>query len=303
MKNLFLDEGTVQDIDKRVDRILSDLGNPTAEVQLPEVRQLLKLDLQYYSSKDDGLLKEVLHKLTIGAKQVLARPSLLADAIKTFDLKALFLPDRKRILIDSAMPDLKKRWGEGHEVLHSVLPWHADYSLGDNRTTLSPACHERIEAEANYGTGRLLFPPKPFGDLAYATAPTLEHIRKVARHFGNTITSTLWRYVENSDVCAFGSVGQHPRYPKDGEEDVSYFIRSRSFLRDFGQVTEKELFDKVRTYCSFRKAGPLGGAEAVFRDVSGQEHVFQMESFGITHAVLTLAIHVKVRTMVVPVGA
>lgn len=299
MKNLFLDEPTARDINRRVDKLLRDVGNPDYNVDLSSVRQLLKLDLHYYSSKDEGLLNEVVHKLTIGAKQVLARPSLLGEAIRAFDLRALFLPDRKQILLDSSMPELKKRWGEGHETIHSILPWHADYLLGDNKKTLSPSCHERIEGEANYGTGQLLFPAKTFVELAYSSPASLAQIKRLSSMYGNTITSTLWRYVEYSNEVVFGAVGQHPKHPSPGEESISYFIRSPRFHDQFSHVDEESVFKIVADYCTWQRSGPVGSAEAVLADVNGTAHVFSMESFGNRYHVLTLGRWLKVRAPIV----
>lgn len=89
MQNLFLSERTAKDIDRRVAKILKDLDNPQPPLRLEDVRYLLELDLRYYSSANDGILRETLHRLTMSGKQLLNRPGLLVDAVKKFDLKAL----------------------------------------------------------------------------------------------------------------------------------------------------------------------------------------------------------------------
>ncbi len=225
MRNIYLDEQTARDIEQHTDRVLKDLGYLTGKVNLAEVRDLLQLDLHYYASDDPGLLEEVVHRLTVGAKQVIKRPALLLEVIKKLDLKALFVPDRKRILIDSTLPDLKKRWSETHEISHSLIPWHAHYMLGDNRVTLSPTCQESIEAEANYGAGRLLFPAAPFLEMARSSLIDIALIKAIASHFGNTITSTLWRCVENSEGLMFGVIGA---YSGDFEQSFHAITSSRS---------------------------------------------------------------------------
>lgn len=289
MKNLHLDERTAHDIDERIRRIHGDLGYLGGKVSLFDVRDLLRLDIGYYAADDPSLLSEVVHKLKVGAKQVLGRPALLAEAIRNFDLKALFLPDRKRILIESTLPDIKKRWIEGHEVSHSVIPWHADYMLGDNRSTLSPSCHEQIEAEANYGAGRLLFPSDTFLQLRRSKNLDLAHVRRMAEHFGNSITSTLWRCIESDENPSFGVIGEHPRRPREGKSVVEYLIRSRSFEQWFSRFTEEEATSRLREYCKYGRAGPLGEAEIVISDDSGRQHVFLSETFGVSHHSLTLA--------------
>ena len=51
-----------QDIDDVIDRILRDLGNPEPPLKLEDVRELLKLDLTYYSKTDLNLLDEMSHR-------------------------------------------------------------------------------------------------------------------------------------------------------------------------------------------------------------------------------------------------
>jgi hypothetical protein len=146
---VYLRSKTAADIDGRVAKILRDLGVAEPPVRMEEVIDRLSLDRRYFSSTDEGFLHEAAHKLKVAGKQVFRRPGLLLDAVKKLSLKALFLPDRKRILIDKELPPTKQRWAEAHEVAHSVIPWHDQLMLGDTKQTLSPACHQQVEAEAN----------------------------------------------------------------------------------------------------------------------------------------------------------
>lgn len=301
MKNLLLDARTACDINKRVDRIHRDLDYRGGKVTLAEVRTLLNLDLAFYSADDGSVLNQFVHKLKVGAKQVMRRPGLLLDAVRRFDLKALFVPDRKQILIDADLPNLKKRWSEGHEVLHSVIPWHGAYMLGDNHLTLAPSCHERIEAEANYGAGRLLFPVAEFKALYVAQTLNMERIKAIANHFGNTITSTLWRCVESDDRPCFGVIGEHPRRPRVGKTEVEHLIRSPSFAQRFQIFDENAAMALLRAYCGHQRAGPLGTAEILVRDDDGQEHVFLAETFCNHYHTLTLAQYTHPRTTQVSV--
>src|SRR3984885_5366085 len=115
MRNTFLDVRTARDIDAVVTKILRGLGNPQPPLILDDVRALQKLDRQYYSSVDDGPLREFVSRAYIGAKQVFLRPTLILDVVRKRSLKALYLPDRRRVLIDSSQPQLKWRWSETHE--------------------------------------------------------------------------------------------------------------------------------------------------------------------------------------------
>jgi len=293
VRNTFLSERTAQDIDRLISKVLRDLSNPRPPLNLDEVRYLLKLDRQFYSSTDDGVLREFIHKLTLAGKQIAERPSLLLDVVRKWDLKALFLPDRKRILIDSSMPEMKWRWSEGHEINHSLIPWHNTLMMGDDKATLTPACHDKIEAEANYGTGRLLFLQDVFVEMARSSKPCFKSVGSLAKVFGNNLTNTLWRYVEQSDKMLLGVVCPHPRYLPgdfDPSDPCRYFIRSRSFLAQFPDITETELFRIIQSYCGRSRGGPLGNSEAILCDAKGGYHLFEFETFGNTHEVLTLGV-------------
>ena len=155
--NRVLSEKTARDIDQRVARVLRGLGNPEPPLRLEDVRELLDLDREFYTADDPGVIREAINRIRVAGTQVSKRPTLLYDAIKKFSLRALYLPDRKRILLDGSLPILKHRWNEGHEIGHSIIPWHGEVMLGDNVHTLSRDCREQVEAEANYAAGRLLF--------------------------------------------------------------------------------------------------------------------------------------------------
>ena len=135
-KNEILRARTAADIDERVERVLNGLGNPEPPLDLRTVRELLKLDRGYYSANDPGLLQETVSKLRIAGKQVLLRPTLLIEAVRKMDIRALYIPDQKRILIDKSQPKLKHRWNEAQEIGHSVLPWHEGAMLGNDDGTV-----------------------------------------------------------------------------------------------------------------------------------------------------------------------
>jgi len=53
-KNVIIKTKNALDIDRKVERVLRDLGNPEPPLDLEVVRELLKLDLEYYTAKDPG---------------------------------------------------------------------------------------------------------------------------------------------------------------------------------------------------------------------------------------------------------
>lgn len=294
-------ERNARDIDRQVEKVLRGLGNPEPPIRLADVRELLTLDLGYYSSVDDGLIRETISRLKIATKQFWYRPSILFDAIRKRDLKALYVPDGKRILLDSVLQKIKQRWGEGHEISHSIIPWHASYLHGDQTHTLSLACELEIEAEANFATGRMLFLRDRFREELLAGAVSIERIKALSSEYGNTITSTLWRAVECCETPAFAMVSQHPTYLSVEKRTIRYFVVSASFSNEFNQIGSEGIFKGIGTLCSARKRGPLADEEVAIRNDNGASHRFHVECFSNTYDVLTLGTSLGVSTSTISV--
>jgi hypothetical protein len=279
VRNVQVEPRAVRDIDEQVAKILRGLANPEPPLDLAHARALLKLDKGYYSTTDDSLLREMFSRLKIAGVQVLRRPTLLADAVRTLSLKALYLPDEKRILLDEDLPRLKHRWNEAHEIGHDIIPWHAGMMIGDTVDTLSPACHQMMEAEANYAAGQLLFLGSRFEDEANSEAPSLKLVKRLSGEFKNTITSTLWRMTEQSHrhLPLVSLVTGHPHPAKrkpdfNPAEPCRYCIQNEAFRMRFAHG-EQALFKAVADYCGAQRAGPLGEAEVVLADRNGERHV------------------------------
>lgn len=298
MKNVVIGAHETADLRAQVAKVLRGLGAPQPPLDLRDVRELLRLDRQYYSSTDDSAVREFVSKVKIAGTQIVARPTILLDVIRKASLSALWVPDRKRILIDRDTPVLKHRWYEAHEIGHSLPPWHGEFLYGDSETTLSPMCHEQLEAEANYAAGQLLFLGGRFAVEALDNAATLASVRTLAKRFGNTMTSTLWRYVEEAhDGQPMVGLVNPRALPGDALANTShlpsrYCIESPSFKTRF-DCTEPQLLAAVSTYAMYRRGGPLGEAEIVLVDRNGDGHIFRFESFSNGHSTLTLAVYAR----------
>lgn len=299
MKNLALSGRTTADIDGQVTKILRGLDNPEPPLNLVMVRELLKLDFNYYSSSDDGLLREVTSRLIVMGKQIIKRPTIVGDAVRTLSLKALYLPDQKRILLDKDLPALKHRWNEAHEIGHGIIPWHEGMMFGDNEQSLTPACHEKMEAEANYAAGQLLFMAERFRAEAVECAPSLDFVKQMSKQFGNTITSTLWRLVEHGNggraMVALVSGHPHPAMRKpdfDPAQPCRYCVESDEFRAKFA-ISETALFQAIAAYCRPSQGGTIGQDEVVLADRNGDDHRFLFETFFNRHEALTLGYWIK----------
>ena len=309
-RNRALSAKTAKDIDERVERVLRGLGLPEPPLRLEDVRELLKLDRGFYTADDPGVLREAVSRIRVAGTQVFKRPTLIIEAIRKASLQALYLPDRRRILLDASLPKLKHRWSEGHEIGHSLIPWHQEIMLGDNSLTLTPVCQEQVEAEANFAAGRLLFLRERFMDEARSLEPSIEAIQALKAIFGNTLSTTLYRVVESfgSDQPLVGMISDHPHSTRRGKEfDPSkpcrHFIRSPAFRRHFGKISEVELFGDVSGYCGAQGGGPLGEEEMILSDDNGECHRFQFETFFNRYDALTLGKYLRPAHNIMPVSA
>ena len=297
MKNVGLDHRTTEDIDDQIAKILRGLGNPEPPLDLRVVRELLKLDRAFYSTTDDSALRETFSRLKVAGIQVLKRPTILGDAVRALSLKALYLPDQKRILLDKDLPPLKHRWNEAHEIGHDIIPWHEGMMLGDTAETLTPTCHEIMEAEANYAAGQLLFLGKRFVEEAASETPSLDLVRRLGGIYGNTITSTLWRLAEQASAGRpiVAMVSGHPHRARrkadfDPANPCRYFIQSPEFRDRFGTLSEQQLFAIAAGYCGSQSGGLLGQEEILLADSNGTRHRFLFETFFNRYEALTLGI-------------
>ncbi|WAP66852.1 ImmA/IrrE family metallo-endopeptidase [Jiella pelagia] len=186
----------------------------------------------------------------MASKQIIRRPTLFFEAVAKFDLRALYLPDNKRILLDQSQPELKHRWHEAHEIGHSIIPWHEGAMLGDDRFTLNQNCHDQVEAEANFAAGRLLFLRDRFTAEARDHAPSIEAVRALKPVFGNTYTMTFWRSIETWGVSLpiVGMISDHPHPARrsadfDLATPCEHLVRSPAFAAGFNGVGEAEVFE------------------------------------------------------------
>lgn len=298
MKNHAIGRHEAEDLKKQVSKVLKGLGNPEPPLDLLQVRELLKLDVKYYSSTDTSFLQETISKLKIAGKQIIKRPSLLLDVVKKAKLSGLWIPDHKRILLDKDAPKLKHRWIESHEIGHGLAPWHQRYLFGDDSESLAYSCHEKLEGEANFAAGQLLFLQDRFVFEANDSEAAFKTVQALSKTFGNTLTSTMWRFIEetHSEKMMVGIVSQHPNKLKSDFDEAApckYLIESPRFKELFGNIDIISLFAQIKNYCSHAKGGPLGTSMLSLTDVNGENHQFRFESFYNGHECLTLGVYVR----------
>lgn len=284
MKNPQIGKSETKRIDKAVGRLLKDLEGMEPPLDLSQVRDYLKLDLEYYSGTDPSHLKQLVHSIKVAGNNVKMGKNMLGRVIKKLGLRGLLFWEDNRIMIDQDLHHAKHRWTEGHEIGHKLCDWHKHYLLGDSQNELSPTCQAKIEAEANYADGQLLFMQNRFVEESMAMPVSIESVKKLKQKFGNSNASTLYRLVEEyrGPEPLVGIVSEHPHHPSDDFDPLSpcrYMIQSRNFRKMFSNVTEQQLFQAMIGYCSFKSGGPLGSETLAILDNNGEGHEFAFESF------------------------
>lgn len=281
-----MDEFTSKDIDERVKRILREIGVKEPPLNLENVLSFLDLHRGYYDLQNPNLIQNVTHRLKIGSFKI-------KDILGKINLRGLWYPDEKKILIDNNVPELKKRWVISHEIGHKMVPWHKDFIFADIAETLDPDYREQLEAEANYAASSLLFLSSRFTEEAVDYTPSLESVQKLSKIYGNTQTMTLRRFVQFSQDIPMIAVVSKPHWKSNfmnysNDELCRYFLPSEKFTKKFGNISKFEVIEKIKSYTLQRKGGPIGTGEVIFSDSNGEEHSFEGESFFNTFDVLTL---------------
>lgn len=300
IRNHFIARKPGTDIAERVDLVLRKLGNPEPPLNLAAVRQLFGLERRFYPTDDKEFSLEAVSKIMVSTMHVYRRQLLLIEAVRRFDLSAVYLSKWRSIFLDPRLPGQKHRWSEAHEIGHTLIPWHGNAAFGDNRHTLSPECRRRVESEANFAAARLLFLGDRFGDEARSREPSIDTVLELHRLFGNSITTTFYRLVESASRGR-PMVGLITRYPSAEPTDDNpepgarreHFVRSPAFARHFKGAQEDELFKHIAAYCKQDYwGGPLGAAELVLADDNGVRQRFRFETFFNHYDALTLGVHV-----------
>jgi hypothetical protein len=279
--------GTSKEIDRIVAKTIRDAGLNEPPILIEDLLEFLQLHRDFYDLEDPGLIARVRHKIRIGGRK-------LVDIARKISLSALWLPDRDKILIDSSLPPPKQEWASFHDAVHTVLPWHRAYFLGDTAQTLDPDFQEKLEEEANYGASALMFGGGIFTQEALDTVPCWKSIQALKKRHRKSLVTTLRRYVQFSHELPMAMMISTPWWeekPDDQEERWRHYKGSGRFDVQFGCVMPEIVLAEVDTNTNRRVGGPVGEYYLNLVDVNGDLHEFYAESFYNQHYVLTLIVH------------
>jgi len=281
-----MDDNTRREIRKVTAETLRDAGLTEPPLSVDRLLEHMELYRDYYDLSDPGFLEQAKHKLLVHGRR-------LIEILKSVRLQAVLLFDERRICIDANLPKIKHPWASCHEAGHRVLSWHKPYFFGDTAETLDPSYHERLEEEANYAAGRLLFLGDRFTAEARDVAPTADGIKRLARRYRASVTATLRRYVEQGPYIAMAmlvSTAPWDDPPADQLDRWRHFVPSSGFTRLFPDASADQLRVKVDEHARRRRGGVVGEFSLALPDARGDQHEISAWTFDSHHYLLTLFI-------------
>lgn len=170
-------------------------------------------------------------------------PAQFSELLKTVASKVMGLLaiSEKTIYIDESLPDGRRRFTQGHEIGHDVLPWHAGAFFHDDARTLAADTRDELEREANAFAGELLFGAGKFTQIADEYAPGLAVALDLAPRYGASAAAALRYYVEWSQRPVAMIALSRFETNRDGVRSIQVIadqsFTSTSFASRYGTAT------------------------------------------------------------------
>ena len=181
-----MNEETRREIEDVAWRTLRDAGLTQPPVSIEALLDYLELFREFYDLQNPSFLDRTKHRIWVNGRKI----------VKKIKLQALLFHDKNRIVVDEALPEIKREWPSFHEVSHKILVWHRPYFYGDTAQTLNPDWHVPLEAEANFGASALMFCGPLFTGEARDTKPGWASVEELKKRYGKSYSTTLRRYVQ-----------------------------------------------------------------------------------------------------------
>lgn len=284
-----MDKGTRHDIEKIAWQTLKEARIVEPPVRIEAILEHLELDRDFYDLDDPTLLRRFWHKVKVQGQQ-------LSKIIQKIKLAAVWLPNEARIMVDVSLPSPKQEWASFHDSVHRIIPWHRLFFLGDTAQTLDPDYQLLLENEANYGASALMFCGPIFTKEACDTTKEWASVHALANRYKKSLTTTLRRYVEHGHdhpMVMIVSTAPWNVKPADQPKRWRHFIRSQMFSEQFSGVTPEEVLHALDENCNERRRWPVADFTFSLSDDNGVFHEFHVESFNVTHYLLTLCVQTE----------
>lgn len=276
-----------KEIDKSISRVLKDAGIRQPPVKIEDILECIEIHRNFYDLDDPSLLQRCFHKIKVGGVRI-------KQLTKKINLSALWMPDKKLILVDKSLPAVKQEWASYHDATHKILKWHRPFFLGDTAQTLDPDFQGELENEANYGASALMFGGKIFTRDGLDTVPEWSSIESLKKLHKKSLVTTLRRYVEFTHDIPMLMMISTPWWldvPPDQANPWRHLVYSPNFLRRFGEINHESLFNIINSNIEKRRGGIVGTFEFCIKDRDHNRKEFKAECFFNSYYILTLAVH------------
>jgi hypothetical protein len=279
-----------RELNKIVERTLRDAGFRNPPVQLTDVLEHLELSQYFYDLSDPSFLDKAKHKVMVGGHR-------LVEIIRKIKLQAVLFFDEGRIVVDRSLPPLKQVWPAFHEAGHRICPLHKEvFAFGDTAQTLLPEFHEKLEAEANYAGGCLMFCGNYFTRETMDTMPCWATVDAMAERYGRTKTATLRHYVRFGPDHPMAVIIGTPWWKQGGDHEPGswrHFVSSYGFARQFSNANADYLNGTVNQNTKEQYGGQVASFTLPLADDDGIEHEFLAEAFFNRYDLLMMFVHLR----------
>jgi IrrE N-terminal-like domain len=191
-----------------------------------------------------------------GALGVLPTPLEAVHALAGVALERLHVaaPLRERLLgavwfeeralfVRAGQSAARRRFTEAHETVHLLCPWHAAALRTDTAAELSSLA-AGVEAEANYGAGRLIFQGDAFAREAAAHERSLRTPFALAGVYGASRHAAAYHYAESHrEPVALVVAGRW--LDADGRLPVWRTVASPAFARPVPALDAADLAEAI----------------------------------------------------------
>lgn len=204
-------------------------------------------------------------------------------------LLGAFWKEERIVFIDEEQGTSRRQWTDAHEAVHVMCGWHTEILRLDNEDTLFKDLHDRIEGEANYGAGHLVFQGGRFHRRALTDQISIRTPIALSSSYGASRHATLHYYVEEHPFpIALLVAGRYPH--ADGTLPIWRSVESESFLQRHGRLEQllpggKLLVEDgadaplAEIICRSKLAVDPPNCDVTIPDLDGGERKFIAEAF------------------------
>lgn len=161
----------------------------------------------------------------------------------------------------------RKRFADGHELGHQLIPWHHVAQKGgsrfyhDTEYTLSPNVRELFDIEANLFSSEVIFQGRDFTRHARDYKPSFDAVFMLADTYAASRQATLRRYVQEQDeiLAAVSYLPSKYQISADGASTLRapILLGSPRFIQKYSDIQLPLELDATHPWAQVRRLGQM----------------------------------------------